>query len=82
VLVNNPTKIPIRMRVKVMYDTPQGHVEEMGEISQFPPNAIWIWRRIWIDIGGSGCDDKRSWLGGKRYLLQSFGGWNYCDEQK
>ena len=40
VLVNNPTKIPIRMRVKVMYDTPQGHFEEMGEISQFPPNAI------------------------------------------
>lgn len=40
VLVNNPQKIPIRMRVKVMYDTPAGHVEEMGEIANFPPNAL------------------------------------------
>lgn len=40
VLVNNPQQMPIRMRVKVTYDTQSGHVEEMGEIANFPPNAL------------------------------------------
>lgn len=40
VLVNNPSKIPIRMRVKISYNCGGMVVDEMGEVSNFPPNAL------------------------------------------
>eukprot|EP00038_Savillea_parva_P019248 m.26906 g.26906 ORF g.26906 m.26906 type:complete len:180 (-) comp4358_c0_seq1:225-764(-) len=36
-LIRNPTKIPIRVRFKMSFSVGGQNVDEMGELSQFPP---------------------------------------------
>mmetsp|Transcript_26730 Transcript_26730/g.70238 ORF Transcript_26730/g.70238 Transcript_26730/m.70238 type:complete len:874 (+) Transcript_26730:75-2696(+) len=40
VLIKNPQKLPLRMKVRVVYTTAAGRVEEVGEVVNFPPNAL------------------------------------------
>ena len=40
ILLNNPQHVAIRMRTKISYQGGMGPVDEMGEVSNFPPNAL------------------------------------------
>ena len=40
IAVQNLQKVAIRMRVKISYQGGMGNVDELGEVSNFPPNAV------------------------------------------